>query len=345
MNNITFFQIASIYVGTVIGAGFASGVEIMSFFGRFGIYGFLGIAIATLLFFVIGSVILTISYERQTTSYDELLKILFPSSICTAIDILILLFLLSGYCIMLAGSGALFKEQFGLNYIFGVIIMTIFCLFTFLYSIRGVSIVNTVLVPVLIIGILYIGIFTFVKNGSNLAFINNVPNKFSFNCISSALAYVGYNMIPALVILSSIGFSINKKSTAYKGGLLGGIFLGLLAGFILLPCLIMYSKILTCELPMLYISSKISFFGKSLYFLILFCAMFTTAISNGFGFVNRLSYVINMNEKLLFVLFAFLSIFFSLFGFSNLISVLYPIFGYMSLFIIILVLFKGFNSH
>ena len=37
------FQIAAVYVGTVIGAGFATGREIVEFFTRFGFVGFIAI--------------------------------------------------------------------------------------------------------------------------------------------------------------------------------------------------------------------------------------------------------------------------------------------------------------
>lgn len=45
------FQIAAVYVGTVVGAGFATGREIVEFFTRYGIYGFIGILIARLYFY------------------------------------------------------------------------------------------------------------------------------------------------------------------------------------------------------------------------------------------------------------------------------------------------------
>ncbi len=56
--NKHWIKIASIYVGTVIGAGFASGREIIDFFGVYGIKGIWGIVIAGLLFSLVGSLLL-----------------------------------------------------------------------------------------------------------------------------------------------------------------------------------------------------------------------------------------------------------------------------------------------
>ena len=53
-----WIKIASIYVGTVIGAGFASGREIIEFFGVYGLKGIVGIIISGFLFSVLGSLLL-----------------------------------------------------------------------------------------------------------------------------------------------------------------------------------------------------------------------------------------------------------------------------------------------
>ena len=42
-NRVTTFKVAATYIGTVIGAGFASGQEILQFFSVFGNMGILGL--------------------------------------------------------------------------------------------------------------------------------------------------------------------------------------------------------------------------------------------------------------------------------------------------------------
>ena len=48
------FEIAMIYVGSIIGAGFASGREIWQYFGVFGKTGIVGLFIAGCLFVIFG---------------------------------------------------------------------------------------------------------------------------------------------------------------------------------------------------------------------------------------------------------------------------------------------------
>ena len=47
-----------IYIGTVIGAGFASGREIIEFFGVYGVKGIFGMIISGVLFSLAGSLLL-----------------------------------------------------------------------------------------------------------------------------------------------------------------------------------------------------------------------------------------------------------------------------------------------
>ncbi|WFD11063.1 hypothetical protein [Tepidibacter hydrothermalis] len=340
MKNNSYIKIASIYVGTIIGAGFASGQEIMNFFGKFGVNGLIGIIIATTLFCLIGSIILVTAHTNNISTYNKLLERIFGKSISKVIDFLIILFLIAGYCIMLAGSGAIFYEQYNIDPNIGILFMAIATFITFIFSIKGLSTVNTIVVPFLLIAIVYIGSSVILHEGINLSSLSAINPNPNYKFIISSVTYVGYNMIPALVILTSVGSLVDSKQTAIKGGLLGGLFLGILALFILTPSLILYNDVSTLELPMLNISSYSDYRGKYLYSIILWFAMFTTAIGNGFGILTRIKPMFNIGQKKLCFLFCLISIFLAKFGFSNLIMILYPLFGYISFLIIICAFLK-----
>lgn len=340
MKNNSYIKIASIYVGTIIGAGFASGQEIMNFFGKFGLNGLIGIIIATVLFCLIGSIILLTAYNSGMYSYNELLERIFGKSISIIIDSFIILFLIAGYCIMLAGSGAIFSEQYNIDNNIGILIMAIATFITFIFSVKGLSTVNTIIVPFLLISIIYIGLTVILNEGINISTLNYINLNHNHKFIISSVTYVGYNMIPALVILTSVGSLVDSKKTAIKGGVLGGLFLGILAFFILMPSLILYSDVSASELPMLNISSYSDYRGKYLYSIILWFAMFTTAIGNGFGIITRIKQMFNISQIKICFLFCFISIFLAKFGFSNLIMILYPIFGYISFLIMIFAFLK-----
>ena len=70
---VNIFAVSFGYAAAVIGAGFASGQEIVSFFVKYGRYSLFGILIACLIFFAFSYAVLCSCKEYNIHSYDELL--------------------------------------------------------------------------------------------------------------------------------------------------------------------------------------------------------------------------------------------------------------------------------
>ena len=328
-------RLASIYIGTVIGAGFASGQEIIHFFAIFGIKGIWGIGIATVSFSVIGAIVLLSVYNRKIKGYEDLIFPIFGKNLGKVIEIVITLFLLTGFCVMLAGSGAIFSQQFNLSYNVGIYIMSIATFLTFIFSVKGISIVNIVLVPILLIGIVSVGSMVILKEGLIFSNYEGASITNTGNWLTSAILYVSYNSIAAIVMMTSLLTIIPNKRTAIKGGLLGGLGLGLLAVFILIPTLIKYTDIQGLEIPMIKVAEVMGSKGGILYSFVLWFSMFTTAIANGYGCIKRLAYLFDTKLNIIACVFCICTIPLAKIGFTNLVSTLYPLFGYFGLFMII----------
>ena len=71
------FQIAAVYVGTVVGAGFATGREIVEFFSRFGFVGLIGMLMSGYILIFLGSKLMVISARINAKSYEEFNEYLF----------------------------------------------------------------------------------------------------------------------------------------------------------------------------------------------------------------------------------------------------------------------------
>lgn len=329
-----WIKIAAIYIGTVIGAGFASGREIVEFFGVYGSRGLWGMYISGVLFSLLGSMILVKMYDYKIKSLDQLLEMFFPKYIKIIIDILIIISLYTGFSIMVSGSGALFKENLNLPYNIGIFIMIAFSFLVFLFNLEGFSMVNTILVPLLIIGIIFISLYLSKDGGYEISVLDGEILTSKGNFITSSFLYFGSNSLIILVVFSSILPLISSKNTAIVGGMAGGAILFLLAISIMRPILIYYEQVSHLDIPMLYISSLVSKSYKIIYSIILWIAMFTTAIANGFGFINKFS----LKSKFLILLFCLSSMPLASLGFSNLVGVIYPIFGALGFIIIAILL-------
>ena len=326
--DINWKQIASVYIGTVIGAGFASGQEILQFFVSYGYKGLIGAAISTVLFMIIATVILLKVYNDKIENYQQLIVPVMGKKLSIIVEVIMLSYLFIGACIMVAGSGALFKEQFKISYNIGLIVMTILILFTVMHSVKGIITVNTILIPVLLIGIVFIGVVTFSKQDFNFNSVEIISEN-KHNWFISSVMYVNYNIISAIVVLTSLLSVIKNKKTAIKGGLIGGLGLGILAMFIIIPLLLLYKDVNHLEIPMLAVAKYAIKNGDLGYSFLIWIAMFTTAVSNSFGFLTRICDIIKINFKLAAVIFCISIVFVANMGFSKLVNTFYPLFGYL----------------
>ena len=194
MKNI--FKIIFVIIGTMIGAGFASGQEMYLFFFSHGIQGLIGIFISG---FIIGIVIyktLQISQKYGVSNYKEFLTILIPKhpKIQPIINLIITIFILITFFIMIAGFGAYFEQEWGIPSIIGSMILATITFIIFRANVRGFVKANEVLVPVLISFLIIIGIIV-LKDLNFLKLNDYIIKTNSSNFILSAILYGSYNSI------------------------------------------------------------------------------------------------------------------------------------------------------
>ncbi|UUZ93934.1 hypothetical protein LJK87_04485 [Paenibacillus sp. P25] len=97
-------QISFTYIGTVVGAGFATGQEILQFFTRYGWMATLTIGIACALFVWLGIKLMLIAHELNAKSYEDLNNLLFGPKIGGYVSLFTLITLFGVTTVMLAGA-------------------------------------------------------------------------------------------------------------------------------------------------------------------------------------------------------------------------------------------------
>lgn len=100
------FNIIFLLIGTMIGAGFASGKEIFIFFGKYGYLGILGIIISSLLFYIVINSTLKYIFNNKIYSYNDFINTLFGKKLSIFILSFVNIFLLLSFYIMVAGFSA-----------------------------------------------------------------------------------------------------------------------------------------------------------------------------------------------------------------------------------------------
>ena len=94
MKSISSLAIAFTYVGTLVGAGFASGQEIKSYFTDYGVYGIAGYCFASFLIFFLGKKIMLMCKKNNVDSYDKLISLLSNNVLGKMFDFFITVFLI-----------------------------------------------------------------------------------------------------------------------------------------------------------------------------------------------------------------------------------------------------------
>lgn len=333
MNRKTVFQVAATYVGAVMGAGFASGQEIQQFFVYFGKSGLLGIIISATLFALFGWIMLELQERWRVTTYYEFFTCLLGETWGRRFDLLMSVLLFLGMIAMLAGAGALFVQYFELSSWIGVL-LTLFVIGLVLwYKGEGVLWINSVLIPLKFIFCLGIGIIAILmgSTGENEG-IQLAMNPLIRNWAFSGVLYVSFNLTLAMVVFASLGKEVQKPS-ARLGAVFGGIALGLFA-LVIGMALLRYPEVTELEIPMVAVAGKLGPWAAFFYVVVLWLAMLTAAIGNGFSLVTRIVEKRRLNYRTASIL--LLILLFPLAGvqFSSIVKVVYPIFGYLGLIFI-----------
>lgn len=329
-------RVAATYAGTVIGAGFASGQELLQFFVSYGAVGIIAMLFSGFLFALLGARILELGYRLRATNYHQVLYYICGPRLGLILDSVSALFLFGGLCIMLSGTGTVSRDYFEISYNTGSIAMVLAVAITVLFGVKGISLVNLLVIPLLIASTLTVGISSLTHHcaelsGSLLSLPAQPHLSPAPHWLLACLLYVSYNLILGATVLAPLGREIKDRSVRLWGGILGGILLTLLGLIIILVIMLHYPDILSFEVPMLYVSNSQHNFNHLSYAAMLIKAMFSTAMASLYGCTVKLQSVTGMPFWLCLLNSAIVALLFSQVGFANLVSTLYPLFGYIAL--------------
>lgn len=329
MKNI--LKVVFVIIGTMIGAGFASGQEIYLFFFSYGIEGMIGLLISSIIVGIVIYKTFKIVDKYGTGTYKEFLDILIKKNgkIKTVINTIINLFILITFFIMIAGFGAYFEQELGINSLIGSSILAIVTFIIFMTSVKGVVKANELLVPVLIAFLVIIGIINLKE--INLFELGNYIIKTNFSSsVLSAVLYSSYNSILLIPVLLTLRNYIHDKKQIFRIAIISTIIIVLLSIVVFLLLVRVDVDITKLEMPAVYVVTNMFNLLKYVYGFIILGSIFTTTISLGTSFLQN----ITKNKKSytqIAVIMCITSVLISKIGFSNLVSSLYPIFGYLGL--------------
>ncbi len=335
MKNI--FKIAAVYVGLVIGAGFASGREVLEYFNIPSAGRFFGIPLSAALFMIVAYIILAKSAEEGIDTFDQYINKV--GGRCAGfIKALMLIYMFCGFFVMLSGSGALTDRMSTFSSPVGAAAMAFICFIVLSFDLKGIVAVNVFLVPFMLCGILFVTVYSVLFN--NTAVFMQSGNAMML----SAICYSAYNTVTAGAVLVPLSKGENIKNIR-GASVLGGFVIGLLILIVWWVQQMNLDIIWDSELPMLEIAALCGRLSKRIYTIVLFMAICTTAVSQGFGIMSYFSkFTKTAGKRVLFSgVLCLCALPFSLWGFSNLVANLYSVLGYVGIIWIIWIIIDRYK--
>ncbi|TDM02240.1 YkvI family membrane protein [Macrococcus carouselicus] len=341
---------SSAFIGIIVGAGFASGQEILQYFTSYGMLGIAAAIISTLLFSYIGMNLVWLGSKYKAVDHQNVIKEItdYPvigRILAWIIDIVLIITLFSFGVVMLAGAGSNLEQQFGLPSYVGTLLMAIIVIICGMMNVDKVIQLIANITPFLIIFLLIISVYCLMTLDVPFEKLNHIATdvKSPFSSfIVSALNYVSMNIGLGAAMAIVMGGAEENRKIAATGGLVGGLVLGVM---IILSHLAIFSQIDVVKdlpLPMLGIVNEISPILGIAMSVIVFGMIFNTAIGMFYSFAARFKPVNTKEFKIFYTLATIAGFALSFVGFTQLVGKVYPILGNLNYLLVIIICLAPF---
>lgn len=345
------FLIGSALIGIIVGAGFASGQEILQYFTSFGKLGIFAAIVSTMLFSYIGMVLVWLGSKFKAQSHNDVIHkltggTLFGKVLAWVIDIVLIIALFGFGVVMLAGGGSNFEQQFGIPAVLGTLLMV---LLVFLFGMLRVDNVVKVIgniTPLLIIAILVVAVYCLFTMSGTFTELTDIAKEHTSavpNWFISGVNYVSLNISLGATMAIVMGGSEKNPKVAAWGGFFGGFVLGIM---IMISHFAILSKIETVgdlPMPMLGLVNDISPILGVLMSIIIYLMIFNTCLGMFYSLATRFTTPETKQFKIFYILAILIGFAVSFAGFTDLMSLFYPFIGYLGLVLIVVLIYAPFK--
>lgn len=333
---LNFVSVAAMYVGVIVGAGFASGRETWQFFGIFGTEGFKGSILAGFAFAILAFMVGFLAVELNTDDMGKIISLVDDKKITESIGYFMAAFLFTTIISMTAAGGSFLYQQFGIHKAVGGAIIAILVAATILGDFKRISKFFKYVVPVLfvvVIGLCFYVIFSDTQQSGKTDDFDQLGMISSWYV--AAPLYVAYNILGMIPMGATTCLNAKNRKHAMTGSIIGGILLGAMT-FTLVAALqkdMAFSASL--DLPMLGFSSRISVGVNIIYGIILYISIYSAATSVFYGFTTKIPD--KPCKKKVILISIFIGYLLGLVGFKNIIAYIYPVEGYFGIAVIVMI--------
>lgn len=326
------------FIGLIVGAGFASGQEMLQFFVAFGALGIVGALIASVLMIISGIAALQLGSYLMAKEHTVVFRRVSNPWVAWFLDATTIVTLFSIGFVMFAGGGSNMAQQFDWPVWIGAGLTLLAVLVAGMADVQRVSTIIGAITPFIILFMVGVSVWTLLTSDYDIAALNLASREVQTslpNWWVAALNYVGLCAITAVSMTIVIGGSMLDTRAAGLGGLIGGVMYLVL---LLLAVMALYLQVDTVggdELPMLSLVNAVHPWLGVAMSVVIFGMIFNTALGMFYALGKRLTRDRPERFRVVYVAAVLAGFALSFVGFRDLVSYVYPALGYLGLVLIV----------
>ena len=334
----TMLILAGTYVSFGIGAGFATGTELLQFWSCFGLKGIIGMVISSVLILGCIGVISNDCRKYELHNMDEMFKHYCGKYIGMAIRWLetLALFLMVGS--MISGGATSMSQTLGIDMRICTLIMLVAVTLTVLLGMRRLTDILGGIAPFILIAVVIICFFNYANPSDTLAEGNRILIEssggltMSNNLIFAAILNFTYVVLDMGAYSANVADRADERRELVWGNLLGQTAVLLCQVFIFIAFILNASVVAGQDIPIILLGAKLGSAFSVFYGIIVILATYTTATGMAWLVSSNIKPEKDKKYKLISVLICLGAYVFTFFGtFGVLMNVVMSLISYVGI--------------
>lgn len=323
-------------VGSIIGAGFASGREISLFFAEFGYNSFYFLPIVFILFYYCFKIFLSLGSKQKFDNIFAINKLTNSSPFFNIA--LVAIFLISSGAMFAGGVEVLSNNFIDISPIFFYAFIFIFSYIVLRFGFNGLVKINFFVIPIIVILLVIYSLYSTIFPITNIPYLPSSESVYILPL--SIVVYVFANILLSYFILTEAGQGLSEKQiqkTAFLASLI--------ICFVIMICIFCLVKngavVMDAVMPFIVLTLRLGDPFPILFTAVLFLGIITSLFSCLHTISSPFEKKFGKKTPLYTCIIVLLI---SILGFENIVNFCYPIIGVFGIFIVGKIIFAEYKK-
>ena len=337
------------FIGVVVGAGFASGMEAFQYFVSYGDMGMWGIVLAGVVMAFAAVAFLTFGSYFQANEHTRVFGEVSDGLSSRIMDWSAIACMFSVGFVMFAGAGSNLEQAYGWPIYVGGVAMLIIMLLVGRLDVDKISMVLGLVTPLLIIFVLIASIWTFTHANIDFAAQSEWTQANVDGATGAptwwlgALNHTGLNALCTVSMAIVIGGDNFDNKSVKIGGLIAGFLYAAMLALLVVTLFITAQDVNGNDLPLLEVLFGVHPVLGQIMTWVIFLMVFNTCLGMIYALAKRLTRKNPSRFYPVYVVACLIGFVLSFIGFKPLVANLYPVLGYLGLFVIAVLVYQYFR--